>query len=86
MEVVVGIVDEVVVGFVGMVDGGDGGFGMGCFWVYQLNMVVCGRLLGEQWWSWLVAGERDEKHIFYSQFYYFNHLHVKIKTGMYDVL
>ena len=34
MEVVVGIVDEVVVGFVGMVDGGDGGFGMGCFWVY----------------------------------------------------
>ena len=26
MEVVVGIVDEVVVGFVGMVDGGAGGF------------------------------------------------------------
>ena len=47
MEVVVGIVDEVVVGFVGMVDGGDGGFGMDCFWVYWLNMVVCGRLLGE---------------------------------------
>ena len=30
-------------------------FSMDYFWVYWLNMMVCGGMLGELWWSMVVV-------------------------------